>query len=55
MTATTRHHTNDTALRGRALLNDPWHNKGTAFTAEERIALDLDGFLPPKVETLTEQ
>jgi malate dehydrogenase (oxaloacetate-decarboxylating) len=54
MNVMTRHN-DDTDLRGRALLNDPWHNKGTAFTAEERIARDLDGLLPPRVETIAEQ
>jgi malate dehydrogenase (oxaloacetate-decarboxylating) len=42
-------------LRGTALLEDPALNKGTAFTPEERSALDLDGLLPPVVETLEQQ
>ena len=42
-------------LRGMQLLNTPALNKGTAFTAEERTALGLDGLLPPRVETLEEQ
>jgi len=42
-------------LRGMQLLNTPALNKGTAFTAEERTALGLDGLLPPRVETLAEQ
>jgi malate dehydrogenase (oxaloacetate-decarboxylating) len=42
-------------LRGTALLEDPALNKGTAFTSEERVALDLDGLLPPVVETLEQQ
>ena len=41
--------------RGTALLEDPALNKGTAFTSEERLALDLDGLLPPVVETLSQQ
>jgi len=41
--------------RGIALLEDPIANKGTAFTAEERRALGLDGLLPPAVETLGQQ
>jgi malate dehydrogenase (oxaloacetate-decarboxylating) len=42
-------------LRGTALLEDPALNKGTAFTSEERVALGLDGLLPPVVETLEQQ
>jgi malate dehydrogenase (oxaloacetate-decarboxylating) len=40
---------------GTALLEDPALNKGTAFTTEERAALDLDGLLPPVVESLEQQ
>lgn len=36
-----------TALRGRALLNHPLLNKGTAFTALERQAFGLEGLVPP--------
>jgi malate dehydrogenase (oxaloacetate-decarboxylating) len=43
------------SLRGTALLEDPTSNKGTAFTSEERMALDLDGLLPPVVESLEQQ
>jgi len=42
-------------VRGAALLADPLLNKGTAFTADERAALGLDGLLPPATETLDEQ
>lgn len=42
-------------LRGTALLEDPTLNKGTAFTPQERLALDLDGLLPPVVESLEQQ
>ncbi|HEU4523951.1 MAG TPA: NAD-dependent malic enzyme [Gemmatimonadales bacterium] len=41
--------------RGLDLLQDPRLNKGTAFTAEERAALGLDGLLPPRVFTIEEQ
>jgi malate dehydrogenase (oxaloacetate-decarboxylating) len=40
---------------GRALLRDPRVNRGTAFTVQERSALDLDGLLPTAVQTLEEQ
>ncbi len=40
---------------GVALLEDPICNRGTAFTAEERTRLGLDGLLPPAVETLEQQ
>jgi hypothetical protein len=33
-------------LRGQALLNDPVHSKGTAFTLEERGKYGLEGLLP---------
>src|SRR3989304_7483608 len=41
--------------RGTALLHDPRLNKGSAFTAEEREAFGLSGFLPAHVATLEEQ
>lgn len=37
------------------ILNDPFLNKGTAFTVEERKELGLVGTLPAKVQTLQEQ
>ena len=37
------------------ILNNPFMNKGTAFTMEERKALNLIGALPPTVQTLEEQ
>ena len=40
---------------GRHLLKDPFLNKGTAFTAEERRAFHIEGRLPPRIETLDEQ
>lgn len=42
-------------LRGMDLLDTPLLNKGTAFTNEERTALNLHGLLPPQVESLKEQ
>lgn len=44
-----------TSLRGLALLNDPLHNKGTAFSQVEREAFGLEGLLPTRVESMTEQ
>jgi malate dehydrogenase (oxaloacetate-decarboxylating) len=40
---------------GAALLRTALTNKGTAFSIEERVALGLDGLLPPHVATLEEQ
>lgn len=37
------------------ILNDPFINKGTAFTLEERKVLNLVGLLPTAVQTLEEQ
>ena len=37
------------------LLNDPFLNKGTAFTIEEREEYNLAGLLPPLVQTIEEQ
>ena len=42
-------------LRGRALLNNRFRNKGTAFTTDERDRLALHGLLPPAVETIDTQ
>lgn len=42
-------------LRGIALLRLTMTNKGTAFTAEERERLGLDGLLPPAVNTIDQQ
>jgi len=41
-----------TAYRGVKLLHDPVHNKGTAFTAEERAVLGLKGLLPPRAQSM---
>lgn len=42
-------------MKKHSILNDPFLNKGTAFTQEERKELDLIGLLPPYVQTLEEQ
>jgi malate dehydrogenase (oxaloacetate-decarboxylating) len=41
--------------RGPASINDPWTNKGTAFTDAERDDLGLHGLLPPAISTLQQQ
>ena len=40
---------------GFELLNDPFLNKGTAFTTEEREKYGLVGLLPPCVQTINQQ
>ena len=40
---------------GKALLRDPLINKGSAFTAAEREALDLVGLLPVAVSSMEQQ
>ena len=42
-------------LSGHEIINDNLYNKGTAFTNAERIALGIDGLLPPVVTTIEEQ
>ena len=36
----------DFPMKKHSILNDPFLNKGTAFTQEERKELDLIGLLP---------
>lgn len=45
----------DCALSGTALLRNPYFNKGSAFTSEERAVFGLHGLLPPNIQTLEEQ
>ncbi|PVZ67732.1 NAD-dependent malic enzyme [Pelagibaculum spongiae] len=45
----------ETSVRGTELLEAPLLNKGTAFTAQERSTLRLDGLLPCRVETMQDQ
>ncbi|MGF6920649.1 NAD-dependent malic enzyme [Paraburkholderia sp. 40] len=42
-------------LTGAALLHEPAHNKGSAFTRDERRRLGLEGLLPHAVEPLDRQ
>ena len=44
-----------TTLRGRELLGESRLNKGTAFDADERRSLGLEGLLPQQVEDIGEQ
>ncbi|MFK5633602.1 MULTISPECIES: NAD-dependent malic enzyme [unclassified Ornithinimicrobium] len=41
--------------RGRAVLSNPMTNRGTAFTAEQRQALGLDGLMPTGFTTMESQ
>ncbi len=43
------------ALSGVALLQNPYLNKGSAFSKEEREAFGLTGFLPVRINTLEDQ
>ena len=42
-------------MKKHSILNDPFLNKGTVFTQEERKELDLIGLLPPYIQTIEEQ
>ena len=42
-------------MKAQEILNNPFLNKGTAFTMEEREKLGLIGLLPPHVQTIEEQ
>ena len=42
-------------MKSHKILNNPFLNKGTAFTMEERKELGLIGLLPPYVQTIEEQ
>jgi len=42
-------------VHGPRCLSDPLFNKGTAYTRDERVRLNIEGLLPPRVEALDEQ
>ena len=42
-------------LKGAALLNNPFYNKGAAFPADDRIEFKLTGLLPTNVSSLEVQ
>ena len=42
-------------MKKHSILNNPFLNKGTAFTQEKRKELDLIGLLPPYIQTIEEQ
>ena len=42
-------------MKSHEILNNPFLNKGTTFTMEERKELGLIGLLPPYVQTIEEQ
>ncbi len=42
-------------ITGREILNNPFLNKGMAFSQRERKELGLDGLLPPAVRTVEQQ
>ncbi|MDO8835693.1 MAG: NAD-dependent malic enzyme [Vicinamibacterales bacterium] len=45
----------EVSLRGQQLLSDPMLNKASAFSPEERLALELDGLLRSGISTLASQ
>jgi len=53
--ATTSDETLEVTLTGRALLENPLLNKGSAFSEEERRQFGLLGLVPPHVSTTDEQ
>ncbi|OAP59726.1 malate dehydrogenase (oxaloacetate-decarboxylating) [Fonsecaea erecta] len=42
-------------LYGRVLLDNPFYNKGTCFTSQERLDFGLKGLLPTNIQKLDEQ
>lgn len=50
-----REETIEVSLTGRALIDNPLLNKGSAFSPEERLEFGLLGLVPPHVSTTEEQ
>ena len=44
-----------TQEKGFALFHDPLHNRGSAFTLDQRAEYGLEGLLPPAVDALETQ
>lgn len=42
-------------LKGQQLLNDPFLNKGSAYTEEERLSLELEGLIRYEISTIDVQ
>ncbi len=42
-------------MKPTQILNDPFLNKGTAFSKAERQSLHLAGLVPPMIQTLDQQ
>ncbi|GAY73689.1 malolactic enzyme [Lentilactobacillus kosonis] len=42
-------------MNSQEILNNPFLNKGTGFTQEERDELGLNGLIPPRIQTIDEQ
>lgn len=42
-------------MKPAQILNDPFLNKGTAFTKEERVVIGLTGLVPPMIQTIDQQ
>lgn len=45
----------EVALRGQQLLNDPLLNKGSSYSEEERLSLELSGLVRPSISSIERQ
>ncbi|HCA80821.1 MAG TPA: NAD-dependent malic enzyme, partial [Bacteroidetes bacterium] len=45
----------EVALRGQQVLNDPFLNKGSSFSEEERLSIGLSGLVRANVSTIETQ